>query len=57
VVYKVSQGYYDPAAERGVIWNDPDLALPWPSVADPATLSGKDAKLPRLAACEAWFHV
>ena len=57
VVYKVSHGYYDPAAERGVIWNDPDLALPWPSVADPATLSGKDAKLPRLAACEAWFHV
>ena len=56
VVYKVSHGYYDPAAERGVIWNDPDLALPWPAVADSSTLSAKDAKLPRLAACEAWFH-
>ncbi len=56
VVYKVSHGYYDPAAERGVIWNDPDLALPWPVVADAATLSAKDAKLPRLAECESWFH-
>jgi dTDP-4-dehydrorhamnose 3,5-epimerase len=56
VVYKVSNGGYDPAAERGVIWNDPELALPWPAIADPGTLSGKDAKLPRLAACEDWFH-
>jgi dTDP-4-dehydrorhamnose 3,5-epimerase len=57
VVYKVSHHTYDPAAERGVIWNDPDLALPWPAIADPTTLSGKDAKLPRFAACVAWFHV
>jgi dTDP-4-dehydrorhamnose 3,5-epimerase len=57
VVYKVSHGAYDPAAERGVIWDDPDLALPWPAVADAATLSAKDAKLPRLVECEAWFHV
>ena len=56
VVYKVSLACYDPAAERGVIWNDRDLALPWPAAADPTTLSAKDAKLPRLAACEAWFH-
>jgi dTDP-4-dehydrorhamnose 3,5-epimerase len=56
VVYKVSHGYYDLAAERGVIWNDSILALPWPAIADPATLSAKDAKLPGLADCEAWFH-
>lgn len=56
VVYKVSHAGYDPAAERGVIWNDPHLALPWPAVADPATLSVKDARLPRLAACEPWFR-
>jgi dTDP-4-dehydrorhamnose 3,5-epimerase len=55
VVYKVAGGYYDQAAERGVIWNDPDLGLPWPTVADPATLSAKDVKLPRLAECDAWF--
>ncbi len=56
VVYKVSHGYYDLAAERGVIWNDSILALPWPAIADPATLSAKDAKLPRLADSEEWFR-
>jgi len=56
VVYKVSHAGYDPAAERGVIWNDPDLALPWPAVADAATLSAKDARLPLLAACEPWLR-
>lgn len=55
VVYKVAGGQYDPAAERGVMWNDPDLALPWPVVPDAATISDKDARLPPLAACEPWF--
>ena len=32
VIYKVTAPY-DRAAERGVIWNDPDLALPWPIAA------------------------
>ena len=55
VMYKVTGGYYDPKAERGVIWNDPDLALPWP--VDPADVlvSDKDAKLPRLAECDPWY--
>jgi dTDP-4-dehydrorhamnose 3,5-epimerase len=54
-MYKVAGGFYDPKAERGVIWNDPDLALPWP--VDPAEVlvSDKDARLPRLAACDTWF--
>jgi dTDP-4-dehydrorhamnose 3,5-epimerase len=56
VIYKVTAGY-DRAAERGVLWNDPDLALPWPVQADEAVLSEKDVKLPRLAACEPWFQV
>jgi dTDP-4-dehydrorhamnose 3,5-epimerase len=55
VIYKVTAPY-DPAAERGVIWNDPDLALPWPVAAADAVLSGKDTTLPRLAACDAWFR-
>ena len=38
-----------PAAERGVIWNDPELAVPWPVAADEAILSDKDEALPRLA--------
>ena len=31
VIYKVTAPY-DPAAERGVIWNDPDLGVAWPIV-------------------------
>jgi len=54
VVYKVTAPY-DRAAERGVIWNDPDLALPWPVSPGEAVLSDKDTVLPRLAACDAWF--
>ena len=55
VQYKVTGGYYDTKAERGVIWNDPDLALPWP--VDPAEVlvSDKDAKLPRLSECDPWY--
>lgn len=56
VIYKVS-GPYDRAAERGVIWNDPDLALPWPVAASEALLSDKDKILPRLADCPVWFTV
>jgi dTDP-4-dehydrorhamnose 3,5-epimerase len=56
VIYKVS-GPYDRAAERGVIWNDPDLALPWPVLPGEAVLSEKDTVLPRLADCPVWFRV
>ena len=55
VIYKVTADY-DREAERGVIWNDPDLALPWPVAAGDALLSDKDRVLPRLAACEPWFN-
>ncbi len=55
VIYKVT-GDYDPAAERGVIWDDPDLALPWPVPAGDAVLSEKDRRLPRLRDVDAdWF--
>ena len=45
VAYKVS-GPYDRAAERGVAWNDPTLALPWPIAPGEAILSEKDRALP-----------
>lgn len=41
---------YDKAAEGGVLWNDPDLAIDWP-LAD-VLVSPKDAALPSLKAAE-----
>jgi dTDP-4-dehydrorhamnose 3,5-epimerase len=56
VIYKVTAPY-DRAAERGVIWNDPELDLPWPVRAEEALLSDKDRMLPRLSECPVWFEV
>jgi dTDP-4-dehydrorhamnose 3,5-epimerase len=55
VIYKVTADY-DRNAERAVVWNDPDLALPWPVPPGRALLSDKDRVLPRLAECDAWFR-
>jgi len=55
VIYKVT-GEYDKPAERGVIWNDPDLGINWPVPAAEVILSEKDLLLPRLRDCPAWFH-
>ena len=46
VQYKQS-GFYNPAAEGGIIWNDPEIAIPWPYL-NPV-LSEKDSRLPTLA--------
>lgn len=46
VLYKVDQ-HYRPEADRGIIWNDPDLGIEWPISS--AILSDKDRWLPRLA--------
>ena len=54
VIYKTT-GYYDPACERGVMWNDPALALPWPVGAEEVQLSDKDTRLPPWAAAAGWF--
>ncbi|HEY1932632.1 MAG TPA: dTDP-4-dehydrorhamnose 3,5-epimerase [Acetobacteraceae bacterium] len=54
VIYKVTAPY-DRPAERGVLWNDPGLAVAWPIKPEEALLSDKDLVLPRLAACEDWF--
>jgi dTDP-4-dehydrorhamnose 3,5-epimerase len=56
VIYKVT-GAYDKAAERGVIWNDPDIGIAWPIVADRVILSDKDKVLPRLRDLPALFRV
>ena len=45
ILYKCTREY-DPAAEAGIIWNDPALGIPWP-VVDPV-LSEKDKANPPL---------
>ncbi len=45
VIYKVS-GYYAPEHDRGLLWNDPALAIDWP-VSEPL-LSEKDRSHPLL---------
>jgi dTDP-4-dehydrorhamnose 3,5-epimerase len=56
VIYKVI-GAYDKAAERGVIWNDPDIGIDWPVSPEQVILSEKDKVLPRLRDCPPLFHV
>jgi dTDP-4-dehydrorhamnose 3,5-epimerase len=47
-VYKCSE-YYAPEEERGLIWNDPTVAIAWPIPAGVVPiLSGKDSRYPRL---------
>ena len=55
VIYKVTAPW-DRAAERGVIWNDPDLSVPWPVTEADVILSEKDQVLPRLRDCDTWFE-
>lgn len=47
VLYKVTD-YYSAADDRGVAWDDPDLAIDWPVGADDIVLSEKDRHHPRL---------
>jgi dTDP-4-dehydrorhamnose 3,5-epimerase len=47
IEYKCSD-VYDPAAERGLMWNDPEIGIAWP-VADPI-LSARDRTHPPLGA-------
>lgn len=49
VTYKTT-AYYDPAADRNLAWNDPDLNIRWPVSVEGVTLSPKDRAAPPLAA-------
>ncbi|HEY1597631.1 MAG TPA: dTDP-4-dehydrorhamnose 3,5-epimerase [Thermoleophilaceae bacterium] len=46
VTYKVST-YYDPSAEAGIAYDDPDIAIGWPDIE--LSVSERDAGAPRLA--------
>lgn len=43
VLYKVNN-YWNGKGENGIIWNDPDLKIPWPDLSKPI-LSSKDLEL------------
>ena len=47
VVYKLD-AYYDPATEREISYNDPDLDITWPVPADELQVSQRDVEAPRL---------
>jgi len=48
VSYKTTS-YYDPAAERGLAWDDPALGIDWRVPRSELTVSAKDLNNPRLA--------
>ena len=54
VVYKCT-AEYAPEADRGIIWNDPDINIQWP--VDKPILSDKDSKHPLLKDADNNFTV
>jgi dTDP-4-dehydrorhamnose 3,5-epimerase len=51
LAYKLTD-YYCPAGERSIVWNDPELAIPWPIAPECAILSDKDRKGAKLHEAE-----
>ena len=47
VGYKVTD-YYDSNCDKGIAWDDPDLAIAWPAATGEARLSERDRRWPRL---------
>ena len=56
VSYRVTN-YYSPEHDKGVAWDDPDINIDWPAIADPETLSSKDRQQPSLADLPAYFSM
>ena len=52
VMYKQS-GYYADETERGIAYDDPDVAIDWPLAASELVPSARDASAPRLREIEA----
>ncbi len=48
VIYKQT-AYYDPAIERGIAWDDPDIAIEWPLPVSELIVSERDSAAPRLS--------
>jgi dTDP-4-dehydrorhamnose 3,5-epimerase len=56
VNYRVTE-YYSPEHDKGVAWDDPDIAVAWPDIADGETLSAKDRAQPSLAGLPVYFSM
>jgi dTDP-4-dehydrorhamnose 3,5-epimerase len=54
VIYKLTS-HYSSAYERGLAWDDPALAIPWPA-AETFLLSAKDKVQPALAQLDPYFR-
>jgi dTDP-4-dehydrorhamnose 3,5-epimerase len=54
ISYRVTN-YYSPQNDRGLAWDDPHIAIDWPALADPDTLSAKDRNQPSLTDLPAYF--
>ena len=48
IIYKVT-GYYAPASETGIAWDDPDIGVDWRLDLSELVMSDKDRRNPRLA--------
>ena len=48
VLYKQT-AYYDPAIERGIAWNDPEVGIEWPLPLEELIVSERDTNAPRLS--------
>lgn len=56
ISYRVTN-YYSPGNDKGVAWDDPDIAIDWPEIALPETLSAKDRNQPALVELPPYFSV
>jgi dTDP-4-dehydrorhamnose 3,5-epimerase len=56
VAYKVD-GFYAPACDAGLRWDDPDIGITWPVASKDAVLSDKDGKMPPFATFTSPFSI
>ena len=56
ISYRVTD-YYSRENDHGLAWDDPQVKVDWPSIANPETLSPKDREQPKLADLPEYFTV
>jgi dTDP-4-dehydrorhamnose 3,5-epimerase len=56
ISYRVTS-YYSPEHDKGVAWDDPEIGVDWPAIADAETLSAKDRAQPGLADLPPYFSL